>query len=193
MSPLLHPAHSQVQAEPLWRSGQVLRSAAPRELRPWLERDGSLTRALIAASHNQFSVTLLNQSLARVNLSERRALGLRPKQLAVVREVLLCGGGTPWVFARSVLPLSSLKGRLRSLRHLDNRPLGELLFTTPGMHRDPFQLSAIDSRHRYLPRAQGCDRAQWARRSIFWLYGKPLLVSEVFLDAFRRQLLSDKA
>ena len=57
------------------------------------------------------------------SLSERRVLGMQPRQTAMIREVLLLLAGQPVVFARSVFPHSSLTGPLGHLRRLKNRSL----------------------------------------------------------------------
>ncbi len=114
---------------------------------------------------------------------EARALGLAPRRFALIREVLLLGGGEPRVFARSVLPVATLTGRMRHLRHLDNRPLGDLLFRNASLKRGEIEVARVPG-HR-LP-AGLVDPAQrlWGRRSVFRLEGKPLLVSEIFLPSF---------
>lgn len=157
-------------------------------LRRWIEDKGSLTAKLVAMSHGSFKVQVVRQLAARPSLSEQRCLGLRGRELALVREVVLLGNNQPWVFARSVLPLSSLTGRLRHLRKQDARPLGAFLFSQPRLQRSVITASRISRQHGYLPINLCRENPLWGRRSVFYLDGKPLLVSEVFLDAFTRQL-----
>ena len=154
-------------------------------LRPWLLDRGSLTERLIRASKGQFEVKILFQGMGVPQLSEQRALELPVRQRALIREVILFGNHQPWVHARSIIPIKTLTGRLRKLRKLDNRPLGALLFSDPGMARGPIEISNLPMlepwsssvRSTYGSPLQG-------RRSLFWLDGKPLLVSEVFLTGF---------
>lgn len=175
----------------IWRQAEMAGiNRVPSFWRGWLMDRGSLTSRLLAASNGCLQVEVLDQSLQLPSLSERRALSLAANQLALVREVLLIGGGQPWVFARSVIPLQTLTGRLRRLRHLDNRPLGALLFSDPGMTREPLQWARIEPDSQPLSR-QLDDRANcrqqpaWARRSVFRLSAKPLLVCEIFLPSFK--------
>lgn len=164
-------AASGIRVSPFWRD--------------WLLDQGSLTERLIAASGGEFSVRVLSQSLQRPSLSERRALSLPEHRLALVREVILSGAGVPWVFARSVIPLQTLTGRLRRLRHLDSRPLGALLFSDPTMSREPLQWACIDFDSQSLsPQVASLNQPVWGRRSVFKLSAKPLLVCEVFLPSF---------
>lgn len=162
-------------------------SRVPIGWRDWLADAGSLTERLMQASDGDLRVTVLKQGLEVPRFSERRLLGLADRKRAMVREVVLYGNAQPWVFARSILPLTTLTGRLKKLRQLSNQPLGELLFKDPSMRRDPVQFACFDAGNRLLPPSVcSIDRASWGRRSVFRLDNKPLLVAEVFLPQFKR-------
>lgn len=154
-------------------------------MRDWLLDAGSLTQRLISASDNHFRVQLLCHHWQRPLPSERRILDLGLRDRAIVREVLLLCHGEPWVFARSVIPARSLHGSLRRLRKFSDSSLGELLFSDPSMRRQPFELSRIAGNHALIPASVRSDLAIWGRRCRFTLAGKPILVSEFFLPAFR--------
>lgn len=153
-------------------------------LQNWLLDSGSLTAKLIKLSNGEFSVQVLRQVHARASRSEALALGIGFHERCVIREVILRGNNQPWVFARSVLPLSSLTGSLRHLRKRGNRSLGAFLFSQPQLKRSPIALALISSHHAYLPKSLVGDAQVWGRRSIFSIGDKPLLVSEVFLPGF---------
>ncbi|UTW10847.1 chorismate--pyruvate lyase family protein [Marinobacterium rhizophilum] len=156
-----------------WRAfRRPSRQAAPQPWRHWLQDKGSLTQRLIKASHGQFGVRLLRLRYARPTRSEARTLGLPPRRLALIREVELLGQGEPWVYARSVFPVGTLSGPQRQLKGVGSRSLGSLLFSDPTMQREPLQIGQL--------RLPG-TAPLWARRSVFRLAGKPLLVCEVFL------------
>jgi len=160
-----------------WRAlKRPSRLAAPAPWRRWLLDSGSLTQRLVTASRGHFSVEVLRQGLYRPSRSEARALGLPPRRLALIREVQLRGAGVPWVYARSVFPVTTLSGAEQRLSCIGNRPLGALLFRDPSMRREPLQIGEL--------RLQDGTRL-WARRSVFRLAGKPLLVCEVFLPALK--------
>lgn len=173
--------------EPAWRP-MVSKSdrAIPDQWRDWLSDTGSLTQRLLDASEGKLSVQIIRQCLDAPRLSERLALGLAPRRLALIREVILLGDGVPWVYARSVLPMTTLTGPLRKLRRLDNRPLGALLFQSPSMTREPVEVACHNSANAKLPVVLGhIDTPLWGRRSVFRLNRKPLLVSEIFLPDFK--------
>jgi len=168
-------SESDYQVPPFWRD--------------WLADRGSLTQRLLAASDQDLAVKVINQQLEVPRLSERQALSLGGRKLAMIREVILYGAGQPWVYARSVVPLTTLTGRLRKLRHLDNRPLGALLFKDPSMTRGPVQIACFKSNTKALPKVlDNSDEPVWGRRSVFRLDAKPLLVTEVFLTGFNADL-----
>jgi chorismate lyase len=155
-------------------------------LRGWLLDRGSLTQRLIDASNDAFRVEVLNQRMALPLLSEARALGLPTHQRALVREVVLYGCDEPWVYARSIIPVKTLTGRLRSLRKLDNRPLGALLFNDRSMQRGDIEIACMNTATHLQPSLpKNIEGTVWGRRSVFTLDQKPLLVSEMFLPGFK--------
>lgn len=152
--------------------------------RPWLLDRGSLTRR-IQARCPAFSVRHVHQRHGKSLPSERRLVALKHHSRAVLRDVFLYCGETPVVFAHSVLPTASLHGTWQSLGRLGDKPLGATLFSNPRVRRMPLsfrKLTARDSLYRLA-----CDglpnppASLWARRSVFYLRGKPILVTEVFL------------
>ena len=121
-------------------------------------------------------------------LDETQALAMQPREMAVIRQVLLLCGKQPWVYARTVIPVSSLRGKLQQLTGLGTRPLGGVLFADPGMRRGTVELAEIFPGQAVFAAATAHTRHQpasiWGRRSVFWLSSKPLLVSEIFLPDF---------
>lgn len=181
-----HSGHLRLRWQPLKQiSGH---SRPPMVLRPWLLDKGSLTAKLTSFSQGHFHVDVVRQIITRPALSEQQSLKMRDHEWALVREVVLYGKGEPWVFARSVVPLTSLTGSLRHLRKQDVRPLGAFLFSQPHLQRSAIAVSCINRHHHYLPASLQGDEPLWGRRSVFSLEQKSLLVSEVFLPAFTAHL-----
>ena len=168
------------------RNGSSIFSVPPKSLEAWLCDQDSLTRRLITASGGDFRVQVIRQGFVRPSRSEQNALALPGRQVAMIREVLLLGRGQPWVYARSVVPLTTLCGRHRFLRHLGSKPLGALLFKDPSMRRGPIELIGVTTAEFGIPvlTGGGKEDAAWGRRSMFYLEGKPLLVAEFFLPLF---------
>jgi len=169
-----------------WREGKQLSRLEPTPvLRDWLLHTGSLTRRVQQACAGRFRVRVEMQRWARPRLDEYRALRLRFGRIALIREVHLLCDEQPWVFARTVIPVSTLRGRQRRLAHLGSRPLGAVLFADPHMQRGPVEVACIRPGSKLFATAvKGLKRRPteiWGRRSVFRLGGKPLLVSEIFL------------
>lgn len=156
---------------------RLTRLHAPQCWQRWLTDRGSLTQHLLNASHGNFRVEVVRQGWARPTRSEALELGISLRQLALIREVRLIGNDQVWVYARSIIPASTITGRERQLHHVGNRSLGSILFSDATMRRGPLQISCLKL----------TDQEQvWARRSTFFLSGKPLLVCEVFLPALQQ-------
>ena len=179
--------HAGSAREPHWRHW---RGYSNDELRPqqreWLLHQGSLTARLIEMSANRFRVRVLGQSWGRPRFDERRVLGGRPAAVALIREVLLECVGEPCVFARSILPASSLIGAQRYLRRFGARSLGSALFGSRGFSRGDFEIALFDPLALPLPGELTGGRPLWGRRSLLRVNGRPFLVIEVFLPGFER-------
>lgn len=147
----------------------------------WLCDEGSLTRRLIACGQNDFRVEVLSEQQYPARADEAAALGLRSGQLLWVREVLLHTAGAPRVFARTVADLKAFNAMGVHLESLGNRSLGELLFSDPGIQREPIEISRYPA--AWLPAAQRAEHC-WARRSLFSSQRLQLLVCEVFLPGW---------
>jgi len=141
------------------------------EWKTWLLDRGSLTQRLKSKSHQEFRVSVLNQSWKRhyspalLQCFDEYIV----RQTMWSRKVVLIGLNTPWVTAHSLVPAASLHGPLQRISKLQNKPLGEFLFRHPLLQRRHFEIARAGD--------------GWGRRSVFYLYGKPLLVAEFFLPA----------
>lgn len=159
-------------------------------LRRWLGAPGSLTARL--RLHGTVTVQVLAQGRMTLLPQERQALGC---QAAHVREVLLRIDGRAAVWARSVTPLSAVKGPWAAIQGLGKRPLAELLFTHRRVLRDPLHASHLVPHsplqqrmaqawlaHAHDPQSGRPADAlpRWARHSLFWHRGEPLQVLEAF-------------
>ena len=166
-----------------WKSYRRLPSYfITQKKRQWLLDRGSLTQRLIEISNNHFRVDLLKQYWGTPRLDESLALGVKPGQRALIREVVLYGNDEPWIYARTIIPAKSLMGSLRYLKHLGNKPLGALLFSDPGMKRGSIEIAQTNIKD--VPIDFDAEQTVWGRRSVFYLSNCSLLVNENFLPAF---------
>ncbi len=172
--------------EPHWSAIQSLqRVDLPPAVAGWLRDRGSLTARLKGVCGDGFSVLLRHQGWQSPLYSEMQLLAMRRGEVAIIREVELMCGDKALVFARTIIPASSLRGPARRLSMLGTKPLGEVLFSDPRMRRGPIEVARLQPRHPLFVAATAslADRPDslWGRRTIFYLAGAPLLVNEIFL------------
>jgi len=175
-----------------WRDAQ--NCSLPDHLQSWLLDPNSLTARLKSHCHH-FRVELLGQRVEFCQASEAVAL-IQPGEQVLVREVLLFCDEKPQVFARSLLPLSSLTGAEQALANLGTQSLGQVLFNNPSLERQTIEVAEFDLNSCVAKLAHdlqlNTESNLWGRRSIFVLENKPLMVAEVFLpDAFAYQPSAD--
>ena len=150
----------------------------PIDARQWLLDKESLTARLqrLYGAKN-FSVKMLNESYTYANLDDADALGIQAGTRLRVREVHLLCKKKPLVYARSLIPLTSMVGHLGRLHFQGSKSLGAALFSDPTVKRGPIQI--VESAVSKIPGAG--KETVWGRRSIFHVSNRPLLVSEFYL------------
>ncbi|MZR63185.1 chorismate lyase [Alcanivorax sp. DP30] len=164
-----------------WRPlGQLV---MPPLIRDWMADPDSLTLRL--RRHGHFQVVPGFHAMAVPTLDERRLLDLPIRQAALVREVTLMLDDIPVVAARSILPVSSLRGANRSLGHMGSRSLGLELYKRPLCQRDQVWARLASPGHGHP--------LCWGRQSRFIKRGAPLLVAEYFLPALWEKVSDDTA
>jgi chorismate--pyruvate lyase len=171
--------------EPHWFDArQHFGRAITKPVENWLFEPGSLTRRIRGVCDNGFNVKLLKQVWQKPYLGESRKLTLAKHRYALVREVALCDGEKPLVYARTIIPAQTLRGAQRRLSNLGTRPLGEVLFGSPKLERNGFDLVAISpAEWRKCAPLQSEFPAEkvWGRRTVYSISGHELLVSEIFM------------
>jgi len=176
-----------------WREAtETLRRRLPPRAQDWLYDRCSLTSRLQrACGSGSFAVSVLSQQRRRPLADERRLLGMREYEYALIRQVYLQCDGQRWVYARTVVPLRSLRGRGRRLASLGNRPLGAMLFADRSVRRGRMQVARLSAGDRVFDRAVAglavIPEHIWGRRSLFHYAGRPLLVNEIFLPGVGRR------
>ncbi|MDH5765453.1 MAG: chorismate lyase, partial [Gammaproteobacteria bacterium] len=107
----------------------------PEEYKKWLFDDSSLTAKLTSKCNGKFRVEVLSEKRSTPTPDEIQVLGIRYRSQAIIRQVLLHCDDKPWVYARSVIPMTSLTGSLKRLSKLGNKPLGAVLFSNKSIVR----------------------------------------------------------
>ncbi len=168
-------------AQRWYRRRQLFSKNLSTELRSWLFDVSSLTARLIRHGGGDFHVEVLSQMVGRVTTDEARALNMPLSRYALIRQVHLFCGNRAVVYARTVIPLSTLKGAERRYASLGSRPLGVMLFADRSMRREEIMVSRLSPESTPYEKTGAEGEALWGRRSLFRVGGKPLLVSEYYL------------
>jgi chorismate--pyruvate lyase len=184
---LIHRTPHSVVLEPEWGEWRRQRiREIPSDIQTWLRDQGSLTKRVIqACGEGAFRVRLLHQGWGKPLNSESSLMQTRRGVITLVREVELLCDEHPWVFARTLIPATSLQRSVRRLTQLGEKPLGAVLFSDPNVHRGTTQIARLTPRHQLFDVAcanlQSRPDSLWARRTLFYIAGRPLLVNEIFL------------
>lgn len=170
---------------------QALKRTIDPDVLQWMKDEGSLTQRLKNYCPNRFSLVVLGEEWVKPDQSESKLLGNRPGEKVLLRQVHLKCSDQLCVYARSVIPLSTMQGKHRRLRHLGTKPLGEYLFASSTLQRSRIEWSKLTSSsalHQIaLAGQKQTSEPIWGRRSLFRIDDKPLLVSEFFLPVLFRQ------
>lgn len=162
---------------------------APRQWQPWLSDTGSLTQKIERAIGQKLEVLVLRDCRQNLNSDESRYFHFKISRCRI-REVLLCTNGVPLVMARSIIPITSSSGSNQEILRLGKRPLGAALFAKTRMRSKkklPREIARLDKQSTLwktcFQQYADLPSVSWARRTLYRLKGRPLLVSEVFLPA----------
>ena len=165
-----------------YRRHQLFNQSIPSPLLAWLFDASSLTARLIELCDNNFSVHVISQQWQVLDAEEATAMSLKNVRSALIRQVVLCRGDTPLVYARTVIPATTIQGAQRRFANMGNRPLGAMLFADRTMRREAVQVALLPAVHEARKYVE-TEEVVWGRRSVFRVSGKPILVSEYFLPA----------
>jgi chorismate-pyruvate lyase len=139
-----------------------------------LQTAESLTKKLRAAAKCSVTVDIISEQFILLAPELMQLLDLVEVQQGWCREVYLKVDEIIWVHAKTILPATSLESsEVESLRHIQQKPLGDFLFADPHLTRRVFVFD------------------QTKRSSVFVFYGQAILVQETFsavaLDYFAAQ------
>lgn len=138
-----------------------------------LTTKGSFTQELERLAGTKIDVYVLFVGLKTLSLSEKQHLHLPIKPtIGYVRETILYAQKSAWVQARTVMPLSSLQGDARRLRHLKDTPIGYVLF----------------KKQIHLPHQRFVDENLLARQTLYDWHNRKLLISEQLLPDLIKHL-----
>lgn len=177
----LHPARG-------WRD--ALPPSLSSHQKYWLLRPGALTAGL--RQLGQVRLRVLREYPQGAPNDEAHGMSLAARTPCWVREVCMEIDDVDCVVARSLTPLKASHGVWQGMRKLRTRPLADMLYNDPSIHRSAFVCSALRGPQAFaatpMQVLEHRPHALWARCSVFWRQGQPLLVTECFLPAFWARL-----
>jgi chorismate--pyruvate lyase len=121
--------------------------------------------------NQKFELELLNDEIDEISKEEELFLNSVSETFRV-RRVILLGNNTPVVYAKSVIPSSTIENGLSSLGKIGNAPLGDILFT-PGVFTKLEMVCAS-----FLSKEKNI---YWGRKIKYSVNSEPISVMEVFL------------
>ncbi len=177
--------------QPRWtRNYKKLIHCIPNDAKSWIFEELSLTQRIKRNCGTQFGVQLLRQQRNKPFPDEARVLAIARYQHALVREVLLHCGDMPLIAARTIIPWATLQGAQRRLSYLGNRPLGEVIFSYPGLKRLSLEIVKVEPNDwcEAWFKTLEIDHSVWGRRTVYSIAGSNLLVCEIFLPSVLKLL-----
>lgn len=146
-------------------------STTPPEISPkisdWLHESGSMTHRFEQHCQQVTVTPQQQQFIPPQELDDDERCLLPTSARYWLREIVLNGDDNPWLIGRTIIPEETLSGPEQALCYLGQQPLGRYLFSNKTLARDRLQF--------------GRQGENWARRSLLYLSGKPLLLIELFL------------
>lgn len=150
----------------------------------WLYDHNSLTEKLETYC-SLFSVKIKQQLSVKPN--NQLSTFFNTEDNILLREVLLYCDHKAVVFAQTEIPFTTLTEDQGKLIKIGEQSLGKILFKDPTMLRGQIEVTEFKNGSAFHQLAtelqQSVEHSLWARRSLFYLKNKPLLVSELFLPA----------
>ena len=139
-----------------------------KEIISWLNEPGSITSRI--KSFSNFRLKLLRDGPGEVNAAEDDLIISNYKENNI-REVVLFSDEEPFIYAKSILPLETIRLGLGALGNLKENPLGDILFSNPEIKKKYMLFAKFESNKRIF----------YGRKGIYTVKGYPFSVCEIFL------------
>ena len=139
-----------------------------KEILSWLNEAGSITSRI--KSFSNFKLKLLKDGPGEVDIIEDDLI-ISNYEENNIREVILLSNEEPLIYAKSIIPLETIKLGLNILGNLKENPLGDILFSNP----------EIKKKYMFFARFQSKKEIFYGRKGIYTVKGYPFSVCEIFL------------
>ena len=118
----------------------------------------------------KFRLELIQDELSEVKEDEILFLTTDDESIRV-REVILYGNDTPMVFARTIIPNTTINKGLKELGEIGNKPLGDILFEKNIFSKENIVFATFKDGKSIF----------WGRKIKYSVKNQPFSVMEVFL------------
>ena len=139
-----------------------------KEILSWLNEPGSITSKI--KSFSDFKLKLLGDGPGEVDAAEDDLI-ISNYEENNIREVVLCSNEEPLIYAKSIIPLATIRLGLGVLGNLKENPLGDILFSNP----------EIKKKYMLFAKFQSNEKIFYGRKGIYTVKGYPFSVCEIFL------------
>ena len=151
-----------------WMSETKSLEVQNNEILSWLIEPGSITSRI--KSFSDFKLKLLRDGPGEVDAAEDDLIISNYKENNI-REVLLYSDEEPLIYAKSIIPLETIRLGLGVLGNLKENPLGDILFSNPEIKKEYMLFSKFESNKKIF----------YGRKGIYTVKGYPFSVCEIFL------------
>ena len=139
-----------------------------KEILSWLNEAGSITSRI--KSFSNFKLKLLKDGPGEVDIIEDDLI-ISNYEENNIREVILLSNEEPLIYAKSIIPLETIRLGLGILGNLKENPLGDILFSNP----------EIKKKHMLFAKFESNKKIFYGRKGIYTVKGYPFSVCEIFL------------
>ena len=151
-----------------WMSETKSLEVQNKEILSWLNESGSITSRI--KSFSDFKLKLLRDSPGEVDAAVDDLIISNYKENNI-REVLLYSDEEPLIYAKSIIPLETIRLGLDVLGNLKENPLGDILFSNPEIKKEYMLFSKFELNKKIF----------YGRKGIYTVKGFPFSVCEIFL------------
>ncbi|MFL2729481.1 MAG: chorismate--pyruvate lyase family protein [Gammaproteobacteria bacterium] len=151
-----------------WMSETKSLEVQNKEILSWLNESGSITSRI--KSFSDFKLKLLRDSPGEVDAAVDDLIISNYKENNI-REVLLYSDEEPLIYAKSIIPLETIRLGLGVLGNLKENPLGDILFSNPEIKKEYMLFSKFELNKKIF----------YGRKGIYTVRGFPFSVCEIFL------------
>ena len=137
-------------------------------IKSWLIENGPITKRI--SVNEDFELNLIRDEIDKVNEIDEKYLGNCVGDIKV-REVILLGNKMPKVYAKSLIPVNTIKNGFSKLGNLGTKPLGDILFEKDIFKKVDVTYSTFSDEVNIF----------WGRKTKYLVKNLPFSVMEIFL------------